>query len=82
MDVKPTAENRPAWVPPGSVFCRRLDSDATYEDKGGVQAIVALLSIGMVELSRFPAVYSEEVGARVIGPQWIEEFFKGRLEAV
>ena len=82
MNAELTAENRPAWVPPGSVFGRGLDSDATHEDKGYAQVIVVLLDIFTVKLPGFPAVRSEEVGVRVIGPQWIEELFEGRLEAV
>ena len=82
MNAELTAENRPAWMPQGSVIGRELDSDATHKDKGSVQVIVVLLDIVAIKLFRFLAVYGKEVGARVIGPQWSEEFFEGRPEAV
>jgi len=33
-----------------------------------------------VQVARFPAVQSGETGARAVGPQWVEEFFEGRME--
>ena len=63
MNAEVTAENRPAWVPPGSAFGRGLDSDTTHEDKGDVQVIVVLLDIFMIKLFRFLVVHSEEVCA-------------------
>ena len=81
MNAELIAENRPAWMPPGSLFGRGLNPDATHEDKRCVQVPVVLLGIFTVKLSGFPAVYGEEVGTRVIGPEWIEEFFEDRLKA-
>ena len=75
-------ERKPPCVPLGSAlpaFSRRIDSDATHEDNGGVQDTVAALYIIAVKLFRFA---EEEVGARVIGLQRNEEFFEDRPEAV
>ena len=69
MNAELTAENRPACMPPGSVFGRGLDPDATHEDKGSAQVLVVLLGVVAVKFPGFPAVYSKEVGARVIDLQ-------------
>ena len=55
---------------------------ATDEDKGRVQILVILFRIIAVKLPGFSAVYSEEVGPGVIGPQRVKELFKGGTEAV
>ena len=53
----------------------------TDEDKKCVQVVI-LPRVTPVKLSRFPTVHGKEVGARVIGPQRIEEFFEGRVETM
>lgn len=82
MNPALTAENRPACAPLGSVFSTRGESRATHEDKGYVQVLIILPRMIPVKLSRFPTVHGVEIGARVIGPQWIEEFCKGEMKAV
>ena len=62
-------ERKPPCVPLGSAlpaFSRRLNSDATHEDKGVVQDIVVVPNIIAVKLFRF---LEGEVGARVVGLQ-------------
>jgi len=52
-----------------------------HENEGCVQILVILFHIIPVKLSRFPTVNGEEVGARVLGPQGVEELLEGGLEA-
>ena len=69
MNIDTTTESRPACVGLGSAlpaFSRRLNSDATHEDKGVVQDIVVVPNIIAVKLFRF---LEGEVGARVVGLQ-------------
>jgi len=54
----------------------------TDEEKGRVQILVVLFRVIAVKLSGFSAVYSEEVGPRVIGPQRVKELFESGTEAV
>jgi len=54
---------------------------AADEYEGRVQILVILSGVIPVKFFRFSAVHGEEVGARVIGPQRVEEFFEGRMEA-
>ena len=57
--------------------------EATHDDNGRVQTIDVSPSNTIADkLFRFPAVHSEEVGTRVIGPQRIEEFFEDGMETV
>ena len=82
MNIELTTKSRPACVCLGSAlpaFSRRINSDATHEDNGGVHDVDAVLNIIVVKLFRFT---EEEVGARVIGLQWNEEFFEDGPEAV
>jgi hypothetical protein len=82
MNAELTAENRPACAPPNSVPSAVAHRNKrAHEDKGSVQVLVVLPRIIPVKLSRFPAVHGEKVGPQVIGPQRIEEFFEGGLEA-
>jgi len=82
MKAELTAENRPACVHPDSAFSTEYRGRATDEDKGCVQVLVVLFRVIAIKLSGFSAVYSEEVGARVIGPQRVEELFESGMEAV
>jgi hypothetical protein len=52
-----------------------------HEDEGGVQVLVVLPGIISVKLFGFFAVYGEEVGTRIVGPQRVEEFLEGGMEA-
>jgi len=54
---------------------------ATDENERRVQVLVILSGIVPVNFSRFSAVHGEEVGTRVVGPQRIEEFLEGGVEA-
>ena len=59
---------------------RGYRNPTTYENEGRVQVLVVLPSVVSVELFRFPPIHGKKVGPRVIGPQRIEEFFKGGME--
>jgi len=54
---------------------------AADEYEGRVQVLIILSGVIPVKFFRFSAVHGEEVGARVIGPQRVEEFFEGGMEA-
>ena len=81
MNAELTAENRPACVLPGSASSTKYGNPTTYQNEGSVQVFVVLPCIISVEFLRFPPVHGEEVDPRAIGPQWIEEFFEGGMEA-
>ena len=81
MNAELTAENRPACVPPGSVFGADCGNKTTDEDEGRVQVLVVLFRVISVKLSRLSAVDSEKVGSGIVGPQWFEEVFEGGMEA-
>lgn len=84
MNAEPTAEKRPACVPPSSVLGAQPRSQGikvTHKDERRVQILVVLSSIVLVKFFRFPTIYGIEVSARVVGPQWAEEFLEGRMEA-
>jgi len=53
----------------------------TDENEGCVQVLVILSGVISVEFFGFSAVHGEEVGAWVIGPQRVEEFLEGGMEA-
>jgi len=53
----------------------------THENEGCVQVLVILSGVIPVEFFRFFAVHGEEVGTRVVGPQRVEEFLEGGVEA-
>jgi len=82
MKAELTAENRPACVPPNSVFNTDYRKKTTDEDKGCVQVLVVLFGVIAVKFSGFSAVYNEEVGPRVIGPQRVKELFEDGTDAV
>ena len=63
-------------------FSTRNERRKTHEDKGRVQILVVRSRIIPVELVGFPEIDEEKVGARVVGPQWIEEFLEGGMKAV
>ena len=52
------------------------------EDEGGVQVLVVLPGVISVELFRFSAVHSEEVGSGIVGPEGFNELLEGGVEAV
>ena len=51
------------------------------KDQGGVEILVILLGIVSVKFGSLLAIDSEEVGAGVVGLQWLEELPEGRVEA-
>jgi len=54
----------------------RIQSDGlkeTDKDEGGVEVFVILLGVILVKLVGFLAVDGEEVGAWIVGPQWLKE---------
>jgi len=53
----------------------------TYENERCVQVLVILSGVAPVEFFRFSMVHGEEVGTRVVGSQWIEEFLENGVEA-
>ena len=53
----------------------------TDEDEGRVQVLVVLPRMISVKLSRFSAVYGEEVGSWIVGPQWLKKLLEGGMEA-
>jgi len=59
------------------VFSTDYRKEATDEDKGRVQILVVLFGVIAVKLPGLSAVYSEEVGPRVICPQRVKELFEG-----
>jgi len=63
------------------VFCTNDKNRTTDENERCVQVLVILSGVIPVEFFRFFAVHGEEVGARVIGSQRVEEFLEGGLEA-
>ena len=81
MNAELTAENRPACAPPVSAFNAARENETTDEDEGRVQVLVVLPRMISVKLSRFSAVYGEEVGSGVVGPQWFKEFLESGMEA-
>jgi hypothetical protein len=81
MNAVLTAENRPAWLPSRISAERKYWKQNAHEDEGGVQVFVVLPCIVSVELFGFSAVYGEEVGAGIVGPQRVEEFLEGGMEA-
>ena len=76
-----TAENRPAWLPSGVNVGQTHPDWITHKDQGGVEVLVILLGIVSVEFGGFLAIDGEEVGAGVVGFQWLEELLEGRTEA-
>jgi len=64
------------------VFSTDYRKKTTDEDKGRVQILVILFRVIAVKLSGFSAVYSEEVGPRVICPHRVKELFEGGAEAL
>lgn len=81
MKAELTAEKRPAYLPSGSVLYIEGGIRTTHEDKGGVQVLVVFPRVISVKLLRLFAVHCEEVGPRVISPNWIEELLENRMEA-
>ena len=81
MNAELTAEKRPACRPSGSVLITEYRNRRTDEDKGRIQVLVILFRVISIKLSRFPAVDCEEVCPGVIGPQRVEEFLEGGMEA-
>ena len=81
MNAELTAENRPAYVLPGSASSTEYRDPTTYEDEGRVQVVVVFTRVIFIKLFGLLLINSEEVGPQVIGPQWIEEFLKGGMEA-
>ena len=81
MKSELTVENRSAWVPPDSVLSADYRNEATDEDEGRVQIFAVLFRVIPVKLFRFSAVYGEEVGSRIVGPQWFSELFEDGMEA-
>ena len=81
MKAELTAEKRPACTPPDSTSSNEDGNQTTHEYEGRVQVLVVLLRIIAVKFSRFLAVHGEEVSSRVIGPERIEKFFEGGMEA-
>ena len=70
MKAELTAENRPAYdAPTDSAVSTGDGNQTTDEDKGRVQVLVVLFRVIAIELPRFSAVYSEEVGSGILGPQ-------------
>ena len=63
------------------MFCTDDKNRTTDENERCVQVLVVLSGVIPVEFFRFSAVHGEEVGTRVVSPQWVEEFFEGGLEA-
>jgi len=57
------------------------DRDA-HEDKRRIEIFVVFLHIVSVKLIGFLPVDGKEVGAWIIGPEWLEEFLEGRMEAI
>ena len=53
----------------------------THENEGRVQVFIVLPCVIFVKLFRFPPINGEEVGPRVVSPQWVEELPEGRMEA-
>ena len=53
----------------------------TYENEGGVEVLVVLLRIVSVKLVGLLSIDGKEVGAGIIGSQWLEELFEGGVEA-
>jgi len=81
MKAELTAENNPAYVPPDSVFGKDNRNKTTNKDKGRVQLVlVVLFRVIAVKFTRLPMVDGEEVGSRIVGPQWFEELFEGGME--
>jgi len=77
MNAALTAENKLAWVRSG-VYVQYGDKGrTTHENEGRVQVLITLFHVIPVKISRFPAVHSEEVGARVLGPPRVEELLEG-----
>ena len=76
-----TTENRPACTLLGSALSAGDGNETTDKDEGRAQILVVFLCIITVKLSRLLAVHGVEVGACVIGPQWINEFLERRTEA-
>ena len=62
-NVALTAENRPAWIPLGSVFGDEGENGTTHEDKGRIEIFVVFLRVASVKLLGFLLVDSKEVGA-------------------
>jgi len=81
MNAELTAENSPACTRPDSVLSTEIGNQTTDEDEGRVQVLVVLFRVISIELSGFPAVHCEEVCPGVIGPQRVEEFFEGGMQA-
>ena len=52
----------------------------THKDKGCVQVLVILFRVVSVELVGLLAINGEEVGAGIVGPQWVEELFEGGVD--
>jgi len=62
-NVALTVENRPAWIPLGSVSSDGDESGATHGDEGGVQVPIVLVCITPVQVAQLLAVHIEEVDA-------------------
>ena len=77
MNAELTAEKRPACVSPDLVFSAEGGNMATHEDEGRVEILVVLPRIVSVKLVGLLTIDGEEVGAGIIGPQWVEELFEG-----
>jgi hypothetical protein len=53
----------------------------THEDEGRVQVLVIFFRIISVKLFGFSAVYGEEVGSGIVGPEGFKELLEGGMEA-
>jgi len=81
MNAELTAENRPAWLPSEISTEGIYRNQIAYEDERRVEILVVLPCVVSVKFVGLFAVDGEEVGAGIIGSQWLEEFFEGGVEA-
>ena len=64
-----------------SVISMEYGNTPTHEDEGRVQILVVLFGIISVKLFGLSAVYGEEVGSGIVGPEGFKEFLEGGMEA-
>ena len=78
--VERTAENRPAWLP-SRVSAERMYFDRIpHRNEGHIEILVLLLGVVFIEFEGLLAMDGEEVGARILGFQWLGGLVEGRVE--